>query len=175
MATLREFGRRRSRPSGWLVVALSAALVAVAGCAPNGAKPGTAAPGGTTGAASELGTANKACSLLTDQEVTDAIGAHLPPEPDLLYGGCLWKTGVGSVEDISRIIVAVVPPGRFEPESGAEPVPDFAPGAMYAPMYGELSWPCGGQVCIVKAAIVGPGARHQEVARQVGNIVKTRV
>jgi len=117
------------------------------------------------------------CSLLTDAEVTAAIGPHGAPEMDMLFGGCAWHAQVPPTENGFRpgVVVAVVPAVAYEQVAHVgEPVDGFGAGATYDSTWGELWFRCRGDMhCGLKIDISDPDERAA-TARRLGLLVKSR-
>ena len=117
------------------------------------------------------------CDLLTDAEISAALGTHDPAEPDLYFGGCAWSANVAPTDTGFRpgVIVAVVPQIVFDQVAHVgEPVEEFGSGATYDTTHGELWFRCRGQMrCGLKLRIADSD-RRADLARQLGRLVRKR-
>jgi hypothetical protein len=125
----------------------------------------------------ELPTQSEECELFTDDEIAEHIGAHDGGQQDYLFGGCVWSSTEFTTEGfIPAIHVAVLTEEMYDlvAEIG-DPVDELGAGATYAPLYGELWFPCGdGRFCGVKAAIATSDER-EVIAMEVGRAMQQRV
>ena len=117
------------------------------------------------------------CDLLTDAEITAAIGAHNPAEPDMYFGGCAWYSTTAPTDTGFRpgVIVAVVPQIVFDQVAHVgEPVTEFGDGATYDATHGELWFRCRAEMhCGLKLRIADSDQRA-ELARRLARLVKER-
>ncbi len=123
------------------------------------------------------------CTLLTDAEVREAIGAHSAGVVDIgnEYGlqDCRWTATTAQKDGWhDSIDVTVFNPERTSwarGEAHGEPVKGFVPGALYDSSYGKLWFSCGrGQFCVVKARTYSGGKREQ-IALQLAQIIEKRL
>lgn len=131
--------------------------------APDGAGP-------ATGTVSGL----EACDLLTDDEVTEAIGPHLAGEHDYLLGGCIWEAETPTESGLTEAIHAtVLPRGEYEMVADiGEPIDGYGEGATYDDITGELWFPClGGDFCGIKAGIGDSDGRQAAAERLAQSIL----
>lgn len=163
------------------IALVGCAVALAAGCGGSessgdlGGLPGGALQG--EGSGDDPGDTNENCALLTDTEIEEAIGEHNSGEQDYAYGGCVWKATDGTLEFTPGVHVAIMPQDQYVQlaETNTKPATDFAPDATYAELYGELWWPCQDtQYCLVKVDLAD-GDEREQVALQLGEVVKGRV
>jgi hypothetical protein len=116
------------------------------------------------------------CSLLTEAELTEAIGPHDPPIRDPMFGGCAWAGPAIAGGQRATVNIAVLPAMAFEQlaEIGA-PVEGFGPGATYSQRHGQLWFPCKGDMYCGVRSNIDPVERRARVIRQLALLVKSRV
>lgn len=142
---------------------------------------GSGGDGGTGGSGGDepLGGNRPECRLLTVGEVAAEIGKHLGPEPDLAYGGCLWRSG--DFDPVTafapHVIVSIRTQEEFEMLADLDdgvPLDGFAPGAVWGALHRQLWWPCGSKMCLVRAALdkVAPSL---DSSMRLGELVKGRL
>jgi hypothetical protein len=166
------------------VLSVTAAFALLAGCGGNGADDfadDDAPPAATAAAGTDH------CALLTDAEVTEAIGPHgggRTGEGEWGNMGCRWTAT--TVQDVSgfpdgwrdAVEVAVFDENRTawaRDQATGSPVPGFVDGALFDESYGDLWFPCAaGRMCVVKARTAS-GDRRQEIALRLARLVNGRV
>jgi hypothetical protein len=164
-----------------LVLLLSAGLTA---CGKTDSPQNPPRPGAAGGAGPDR------CALLTDEEVTAAIGVHHGGsigslERPSLWGAesCRWTAvaareiaGYGTWTD--AIEVAVFDKTReswHRSQAEGEPVEGLGAGALYNENNGELWFDCGdGRFCAIKAHTAA-GEGRPELAQRLAKIVRGRM
>lgn len=163
--------------------ALVAALaVVVAGCGSSDDSAGD--DGGTKGdvaAAAGLddsGTAiNDSCGVLSDDQVTAAIGAHKKPEQDYVFGGCYWQSTEGPSDVATawglRVAVNLTDDmvAALDPELG-QPVDGLGPDATYDDTSHELWFDCADQRRCVVDAVLESSSQSRDTAVEVAKLVQ---
>ena len=163
-----------------LVLLLATGLVA---CGPSDSAAG---PAGTAASRETL----DRCALLSDEEVSAAIGAHHGghagdlERPSVWGGeGCRWTavavleiTGYGNWSD--AIDLAVFDKSRepwYRAQAEGEPVDGLGAGALYDESTGELWFECGdGRFCAIKAHTAS-GDGRQQLAQGLAKLVQGRM
>lgn len=139
--------------------------------------------GGRDGSSGEL----DRCALLTDAEITEAIGPHDTGSSSLSneWGtqSCRWTaTKAQNVEgypewhdaiEVAAFDAGVVP--LIRQQIRGDPLAGFVPGATYDHLYGELWFDCPqGRLCVVKVRTAS-GDRRQQIATQLARSVERRL
>ena len=126
-------------------------------------------------AASESPDSIPACALLTDAEVTEALGPHGPPQRDPGFGGCVWYGATNEAGYSNKVAVAVVPSFVYEQVAEiGEPIEGFGSGATYAEIRGELWFRCQTDKHCGIQLILPSGKDRAAEARRLGRLVKSR-
>ena len=127
------------------------------------------------------------CALLTDAEITDAIGPHDTGSSSLSneWGmqSCRWTaTKAQNIEglpewhdaiEVAAFDAGVVP--MIRQQIRGDPLAGFVPGATYDHLYGELWFDCPqGRLCVVKVRTAS-GDRRQQIATKLARLVESRL
>lgn len=160
-------------------VLLNCALLVLMGCGGGGSSGGNA----SASRSGELGR----CELLTDAEITEAIGPHDPGSSSLSneWGiqSCRWTaTRAIHVEglpewhdaiEVAAFDADAVP--LIRQQIRGDPLAGFVPGATYDHLYGELWFDCPqGRLCVVKAHTAS-GDRREQIATTLARLVESRL
>jgi hypothetical protein len=172
--------RDRTRSQALVVCA----LVLLAGCGGGGSADSASADSASAASKGEL----DRCALLTDDEITEAIGPHDRGNTSLSneWGlqSCRWTaTRAQSMEgfpdgwhdaiEVAAFDAAAVPLVRQQVRG--EPMAGFVEGATYDNTYGELWFDCPhGRLCVVKVHTAS-GDRREQVATQLARLVESRL
>lgn len=127
------------------------------------------------------------CTLLTDDEVTSAIGPHAAATSDLIttWGehGCRWKSTTAQKMDgypdgwFDAIEVGVFDKNDdwARRQMKGEPVSNFVESAVYDRSYGQLWFACaGGRTCVIEMRTAS-GKKREETALQLARLINQRV
>lgn len=150
-------------------VVLGAVLALGAGCGGPDTEPkgaGGAVPGPNGGDERKV---EEVCELLTDAEITEAIGEHDAGRYDPDLSACVWLANSPDQGAFTEAIVVTLVSeddhrNRVKAKPG-DPIEGFGEGATYSPMHGELWFRCGDQWCSVQAAGLDGDRRKQVVHR----------
>jgi hypothetical protein len=141
---------------------------------------------GSAGAPQGRGAGLDRCTLLTDEEVSEAIGAHDGgssfdvERPGSGAEGCRWRAassreieGYGTWLDLVEVAVFdKAAESLYRDRAEGEPVEGLDDGALYNESTGELWFSCGdGRFCAVKARTAKADGREQ-LARRLAIIVR---